>query len=66
MRGFDSTRAARPESDSALQDHADLLDRLLNDPDMPLQPHKIWALAEQVAKADSGERPASGSSQKAT
>ncbi len=25
------------------------LDRLLNDPEIPMQPWRVWALAEQVA-----------------
>ena len=66
MRDFASARAAEPESDSARQDRVALLDRLLNDPDMPLRPHEIWVLAEQVSEAESVGRPASGLSQKAT
>ena len=30
----------------------DELDRLLNDPDVPIQPERIWALLEDVACRD--------------
>ncbi len=26
------------------------LDRLLNDPDVPMQPYRIWALADELAE----------------
>lgn len=34
----------------------DELDRLLNDPDVPMQPNRIWALLAEVA--DHGANPA--------
>jgi hypothetical protein len=32
----------------------DELDRLLNDPDVPIQPDLIWCLLEEVAKWERG------------
>jgi hypothetical protein len=30
----------------------DELDRLLNDPDVPMQPEKVWALLAEIAQRD--------------
>lgn len=38
-------------NDNAEQSREELLNRLLNDPDIPLQPHRIWALADEIANA---------------
>jgi hypothetical protein len=39
------------EADTARRSQAELLDRLLNDPDIPLQPGRIWSLAAEIAAA---------------
>jgi hypothetical protein len=38
-------------NDNAVQSRVELLNRLLNDPDIPLQPHRIWALADEIANS---------------
>mgnify|MGYP001390962778 CR=1 FL=1 len=30
----------------------DELDRLLNDPDVPMQPHRIWSLLAEISHRD--------------
>ena len=35
----------------------DELDRLLNDPDVPMEPAKVWSLLAEIAQHDSGEPP---------
>jgi hypothetical protein len=32
-----------------------LADRLLNDPDVPLEPHKVWAILERVLRDSADE-----------
>jgi hypothetical protein len=35
------------------QEHArklDELDRLLNDPDVPMQPHRVWSLLAEISR----------------
>ena len=32
----------------------DELDRLLNDPDVPMEPAKVWSLLAEIAKRDMG------------
>ena len=34
----------------------DELDRLLNDPDVPMQPDRIWSLLDDVAGSDASRR----------
>lgn len=37
----------------------DELDRLLNDPDVPMEPGKVWSLLAEIAQRDlAGARPA--------
>jgi hypothetical protein len=35
----------------------DELDRLLNDPDVPMEPKKIWSLLAEIAQRDLGNAP---------
>jgi hypothetical protein len=35
----------------------DELDRLLNDPDSPMDPSKVWMLLAEVSRHDLGEAP---------
>ena len=35
----------------------DELDLLLNDPDVPLQPDRVWSLLAEIAQRDLGQRP---------
>jgi hypothetical protein len=30
----------------------DELDRLLNDPDVPMEPHRVWSLLAEIAESD--------------
>ena len=34
----------------------DELDRLLNDPDVPMEPGKVWSLLAEIAQQDRGSR----------
>jgi len=34
----------------------DELDRLLNDPDVPMEPGKVWSLLAEIAQQDSASR----------
>ncbi len=36
----------------------DELDRLMNDPDVPMQPARVWSLLADVSRHDLGERDA--------
>lgn len=35
-------------SELTLEQKVALADRLLNDPDVPLEPHRVWAILEQL------------------
>lgn len=37
-----------PESDEAAK--LDELDRILNDPDVPMEPARVWALLAEIAR----------------
>ena len=39
----------------------DELDRLLNDPDVPMEPAKVWSLLAEIAQQDMASRHAEGS-----
>jgi hypothetical protein len=41
----------------------DELDRLLNDPDVPIQPGRIWSLLADVSRPDVASTPGSGDGQ---
>jgi len=56
VRPVDSAPEPPPPRSNAAQTSLTLLDRLLNDPDVPLQPYKIWDLAEEVADVDRAPR----------
>jgi hypothetical protein len=47
-----------PSDDYALK--LDELDRLLNDPNVPMQPALIWRLLDKVAKWEHHDRPWNG------
>ena len=36
----------------------DELDRLLNDPSVPMQPHRVWELLAEIIRADTPSQPA--------
>lgn len=36
----------------------DELDRLLNDPDVPMEPAKVWSLLAEIAQRDLNAHPA--------
>lgn len=38
----------------------DELDRLLNDPDVPMEPERVWSLLAEIAGRDLGGRQGSG------
>ncbi len=42
-------------SDQDYEHKLDELDRLLNDPDSPMDPSKVWSLLAEVARHDRGE-----------
>jgi hypothetical protein len=46
------------ESDYARK--LDELDRLLNDPDVPMEPAKVWSLLAEIAQQDMSNRHAEG------
>ncbi len=35
----------------------DELDRLLNDPDVPMEPDRVWSLLAEIARRDLEEMP---------
>jgi hypothetical protein len=35
----------------------DELDRLLNDPDVPMQPDRVWSLLAEVSRSDASSMP---------
>lgn len=39
-------------NEAELQRKLEEIDRLLNDPDVPMQPHRIWALLAEVSRHD--------------
>ena len=39
----------------------DELDRLLNDPDVPMEPAKVWSLLAEIAQQDMASRHAEAS-----
>jgi hypothetical protein len=39
----------------------DELDRLLNDPDVPMQPSRVWSLLAEISRHDAPRPGASGS-----
>ncbi len=42
-------REERPMSDADYARKLDEVDRLLNDPDVPMEPGRIWALLAEIA-----------------
>jgi hypothetical protein len=48
------TRLERPDmTDADYARKLDELDRLLNDPDVPMEPGKVWSLLAEIAQRDS-------------
>ena len=41
--------------DPDLDNKLDELDRLLNDPDVPMQPARVWSLLAEISHHDLGE-----------
>ncbi len=35
----------------------DELDHLLNDPDVPIEPERVWSLLAEISRRDLGEMP---------
>lgn len=44
-----------PPSKITFERQMELADRLLNDPDVPLEPHKVWAIVEQLREVSAAE-----------
>jgi hypothetical protein len=42
----------REMTDAEYARKLDELDRLLNDPDVPMEPSKVWSLLAEIAKRD--------------
>ena len=36
----------------------DELDRLLNDPDVPMQPDRVWSLLAEISRHEANSQPA--------
>ncbi len=45
-------------SEAELQQKLAELDRLLNDPEVKMDPHKVWSLLAEVSGRKAPERPA--------
>jgi hypothetical protein len=45
-------------TDSEYARKLDELDRLLNDPDVPMEPEKVWSLLAEIAQQDTARRGA--------
>ena len=43
--------------DPDLDNKLDELDRLLNDPDVPMQPARVWSLLAEISHHDLGGHP---------
>lgn len=39
-------------TDTDYDQKVDELDRLLNDPDVPMQPHRVWSLLAEISAHD--------------
>ncbi len=48
-------------TDSEYASMLDELDRLLNDPDVPMQPSRVWSLLAEISLHDTPHTAASGS-----
>jgi hypothetical protein len=48
-------------TDSEYASMLDELDRLLNDPDVPMQPSRVWSLLAEISRHDIPHGSASGS-----
>jgi hypothetical protein len=46
-----------PAAETEYDRHIELLDRLLNDPDLPLEPARIWSLLAEIRDARSIKAP---------
>jgi hypothetical protein len=49
-----STRLEIKLTDAEYARRIDELDRLLNDPDVPMEPSKVWSLLAEIAQRDLG------------
>ncbi len=61
MLGLSGTADATGETDMTDAEYArklDELDRLLNDPDVPMEPAKVWSLLAEIAQRDLAARHA--------
>jgi hypothetical protein len=60
-----STRLEIELTDAEYARRIDELDRLLNDPDVPMEPNKVWSLLAEIAQRDLGNErdAATGSGQ---
>jgi hypothetical protein len=47
-------------TETELHTKLDEIDRLLNDPDISLEPARVWSLLAEVAKHDAGQASAAG------
>ena len=55
-----STRLESELTDAEYARRLHELDRLLNDPDAPMEPTKVWSLLAEIAQRDRGSAPGSG------
>jgi hypothetical protein len=49
-----STRREIELTDAEYARRVDELDRLLNDPDVPMEPNKVWSLLAEIVQRDLG------------
>ena len=52
-----STVQERCVTDADYERKLDQLDRLLNDPDVPMEPEKVWSLLAEISQRDLSSRP---------
>ena len=47
-------------SEADLERLEEQLDRLLNDPETRMDPHKVWSLLDQISEKPQGGQPSQG------
>lgn len=58
---LETEQEAAPMTETEYASKLDELDRLLNDPDVPMEPSRVWSLLAEIAQRDlaSGHAPGS-------
>jgi hypothetical protein len=49
---LETWKEAAPMTEGEYASKLDELDRLLNDPDVPMEPSKVWSLLAEIAQRD--------------